>query len=779
MRKNLLLQQRNMAATLSQVGVGFAFILLLLVIKIGKEDVQRKGFPSLMDVTNPIDRPLKLVQCDPSFSVSDDVLFPNEPDHKGCFSFVVAGANETREKDLVLGGHIADVLGFPGYNQVGGFTYVESETFFGTGLADWLLKHKNVTRNGVLVGGAIGWALPDSGEISYTLMYNSTWNCVEGWFGCISAQNETAALQNAVDSAFTRLYASNTIIRNNSRFTASVREMPHQESTNIEDVMENYGSGLFLLAICYVFVIQAWTMIDEKERKLPTMLRHMGMTDSAYWLSWVFSHLITNTVMTLFLTGMAAMFGFQQFLLTDYALIFFCFWLGLLSFTGMALLMSSIVRSASNASSYGLSLTLFYFFMGPLGSALLFGSGDPVVTAVQPMISAVPFVGPVVHFLIIWGRIIREGSGQTAVGMRWEERRTTNILPRYISAAGEVFEPKWTLENSMEWLVISFFIHSILAIYLEKIMPNSYGKRSSVCCCVTQFIKRGAATGAHVHRDNIDLGKFKKDSDDNEVVREAESVKNNEWGDRNVAVELLGLTKIFHGGKLRAVDGIAYGIDNNQLFTLLGHNGAGKTTTINMLVGNMLHSEGDARVFGHSISHDMTAVHQIMGYCPQHDVLYAELTGREHLELFANIKNSIYADAIIDVGAEVVERLQQVNLIACQNVISSAYSGGMQRRLSIAIALIGDPRIVYLDEPTTGMDPVTRRDVWDMIMLAKKGRVIFLTTHSMEEADILGDRIAVRNKQHACDFVQGFVCFFSFCLLTSNAGSCFADSFLS
>ena len=90
-----------------------------------------------------------------------------------------------------------------------------------------------------------------------------------------------------------------------------------------------------------MFVIQMWTMIDEKEHKLPTMLQHMGMTDTAYLLSWIFSHLITNTAMTILLTGMGAIFGFQQFLITDYGLMLLCFWLGTLGFTGMALFMQA------------------------------------------------------------------------------------------------------------------------------------------------------------------------------------------------------------------------------------------------------------------------------------------------------------------------------------------------------------------------------------------------------------------------------------------------------
>ena len=128
-----------------------------------------------------------------------------------------------------------------------------------------------------------------------------------------------------------------------------------------------------------------------------------------------------------------------------------------------------------------------------------------------------------------------------------------------------------------------------------------------------------------------------------------------------------------------------------------------------------------------------------MGVCPQHDVLWHELTGYEHLHLFATMRGMHGEER----KQEVALRLKEVNLLAAAHIPSGTYSGGMKRRLSIACAMVGNPSVLYLDEPTTGMDPVTRREVWEMIQRARIGRVVMLTTHSMEEADVLGDRIAV------------------------------------
>ncbi|KAI8468323.1 MAG: hypothetical protein J3K34DRAFT_523031 [Monoraphidium minutum] len=224
------------------------------------------------------------------------------------------------------------------------------------------------------------------------------------------------------------------------------------------------------------------------------------------------------------------------------------------------------------------------------------------------------------------------------------------------------------------------------------------------------------------------------------------------------AVEVFGLQKVFRlgwwskvmpkmlggspGGRdFWAIKDSWFGIEQGSLFCLLGPNGAGKTTTINCLTGALPPTAGDALVYGESLCGEggLDRVRSLMGVCPQFDVLWNELSGREHLIIYGHIKGLKFSEVPIH-GADLLER---VKLTYAANVRSGSYSGGMKRRLSVAMALLGDPKIVYLDEPTTGMDPISRRYVWDIIQEAKAGRAIVLTTHSMEEADILGDRIAI------------------------------------
>jgi ABC-type multidrug transport system ATPase subunit len=191
-----------------------------------------------------------------------------------------------------------------------------------------------------------------------------------------------------------------------------------------------------------------------------------------------------------------------------------------------------------------------------------------------------------------------------------------------------------------------------------------------------------------------------------------------------------------------AVRGSWFGIREGELFCLLGPNGAGKTTTINCLTGALPVTGGEALIYGHPIACGATGmdrVRQLMGVCPQFDVQWNELTGREHLQIYGHVKG--VKPSLVN--AQATHLLEKVALGKAAKTRSAAYSGGMRRRLSVAIALLGDPKIVYLDEPTTGMDPISRRYVWDIIQEAKKGRAIVLTTHSMEEADVLGDRIGI------------------------------------
>lgn len=160
---------------------------------------------------------------------------------------------------------------------------------------------------------------------------------------------------------------------------------------------------------------------------------------------------------------------------------------------------------------------------------------------------------------------------------------------------------------------------------------------------------------------------------------------------------------------------------------------------MNILSGLTPATSGDALIYGLSVERDMDAIRAQMGICPQHDILFNDLTAEEHIQLYAGLKGIPAAE----MQQLTEERLEAVRLWNVKTQRAGTYSGGMKRRLSMVISTIGDPKIIFMDEPTTGMDPVNRRHVWSFVERFKKGRVIVLTTHSMEEADVLGDKIAI------------------------------------
>ncbi|KAJ3074904.1 hypothetical protein HDU98_009873 [Podochytrium sp. JEL0797] len=191
-----------------------------------------------------------------------------------------------------------------------------------------------------------------------------------------------------------------------------------------------------------------------------------------------------------------------------------------------------------------------------------------------------------------------------------------------------------------------------------------------------------------------------------------------------------------------AVRDVSFAAEMGTVFGLLGPNGAGKTTLISILTGLYPASYGNAMLAGFNIATDGSEICQVMGICPQFDILWDDLTVEEHLYFYARMKG---ANAINE--KEYVNRaLKNVSLVSLANRQTKRLSGGEKRRLSIAIALIGDPKVVFLDEPTTGLDPEVRRLIWNIIQHAKEGKTIVLTTHSMEEAEALCHRIGIMAK---------------------------------
>jgi ABC-2 type transport system ATP-binding protein len=213
----------------------------------------------------------------------------------------------------------------------------------------------------------------------------------------------------------------------------------------------------------------------------------------------------------------------------------------------------------------------------------------------------------------------------------------------------------------------------------------------------------------------------------------------------NTGIEVEGLVREFKGS-VRAVDGIDLRVEPGEVYGFLGPNGAGKSTTVLILTTLLPPTAGTARVAGYDITHEGPHVRAAIGAALQEAALDPLLTGREHMRLQTALQGLAKADRRRR-GDELLERM---GLIDAADRKVGGYSGGMKRRLDLALALVHRPRILFLDEPTTGLDPQSRAELWDEVarLAREDGVTVFLTTQYLEEADILADRIGIIDRGH-------------------------------
>jgi ABC-2 type transport system ATP-binding protein len=209
------------------------------------------------------------------------------------------------------------------------------------------------------------------------------------------------------------------------------------------------------------------------------------------------------------------------------------------------------------------------------------------------------------------------------------------------------------------------------------------------------------------------------------------------------AVDVKGLVKVYDG-KVRALDGVDLKVGSSRVFALLGPNGAGKTTLIRILTTQLKPTSGEAYVFGLNVVHDGAKIRRLVSYVPQEMSVWTDISGYENLLVYAKIFGiaSQNRKKIID------EALESMGMKEVANNLVNTYSGGMIRRLEIACAMLIKPKIMFLDEPTIGLDPSAKKVVWEKLTSFKKeyGVTVFFNTHYMDEADLYSDEIAIINK---------------------------------
>lgn len=411
----------------------------------------------------------------------------------------------------------------------------------------------------------------------------------------------------------------------------------------------------------------------------------------------------------LFLIIQIPLFGAAIFPNSNAFLLFTFFFVYCVNLTTQSFLVSTFISKAK--SSAAVAMTVWHVSHFPF--MLTFIIYDEIAGSLKIFLCVFSNTAMAYGILLI---IRREGMGD---GLNWSAMwRPENVYDSL------------TIGITMVFLLLTSLVFLILAVYIESICPGSYG----VAKPWYFLFKREFWFGSQ-NRRNIEP--FDEHSDDNGGFQVDPRNFEEEPTDEYAGFAIKNLCKTY--GKNSVVSNLSMNMFNNQITVLLGHNGAGKTTLFSMLTGMITPTSGTALINGYDIRTNMDMARSSMGFCPQHNILFDELTVREHILFYSRLKGLSSTEA----NGEVEKYVRLLELETKFNEISQNLSGGMKRKLSIGIALCGQSKVVFCDEPTSGMDAASRRSLWNVLIKEKKNRVIVLTTHFMDEADILGDRIAI------------------------------------
>ena len=458
-------------------------------------------------------------------------------------------------------------------------------------------------------------------------------------------------------------------------------------------------SFVFIIAFVVTVARMISGIVKEKEYKIKEMMSMMGLSSFAYWSSWITYYTLVYLVIAIFAT---VIIGLIIFSYSNFFLIFVFFFFFGLSCMAFSVFISVFFSRAKTALTLGIMIFIITFFVS-------FAVDDPSSSGSDKRVASII---PSVAFILGLKVIIELEIGKVGI---------------IFDTAGTDID-NYTFNTSLVFLICDTIVLFILAYYLEQVWPTEWGTKRPWNFLFTKSFWYGS------QESNEDFDKKIEYGDNVEPVDALleEQIKTGR------CMQVRNLTKKFDENK--AVDGLNIDIYQNQILALLGHNGAGKTTTISMLTGLIPPSSGDVKIGDLYLSRDMEKIRKQLGVCPQQNVLFNELTPEEHLYLYAVFKGMTSADLI---KQKVEEKIREVRLVPQKDRRSEYLSGGQKRKLSLAIALIADSKIVLLDEPTSGMDLTARRLMWDMLKDNKSERIIILTTHYMQEADILADRIVI------------------------------------
>ena len=499
-----------------------------------------------------------------------------------------------------------------------------------------------------------------------------------------------------------------------------------------------YMIGVILvMAYMSPLSLYVYRMVGDKESKIKESMKIMGLEEGQYFLSYfiqytvinIFSSIINAGLFTVFLDRISYYHLFVTLLLWSlnvFALIYF--FQSFIDKTKIALVLSLVI----------------YFMMYCVSLACMFEGGS---LAAKIGLSLFPQVC-LNNGILLFSKF---------------QYHFRTFKDR------EFFEIYTTFSVGLMYImfVVDFFLFLFLGFYLNNVLPHDFGIRKPLYFIFTSDFwcsnkkrnndekklidKKLEENAEEDNKENnyVVYGSkddIIKDEVDEKLYGDSPNFESEEiYKNRNKNDDMLkirNIVKMFGDGKI-AVNGVNLNFYKDEIFALLGHNGAGKTTLISMLTGMYEATQGTAIYEGVNIldSMNMEIFREKLGICPQHDILFEDLTIREHLEMFSIFKGV----ESTEVDNEVNKTLHDFQLEDIQYMLAKNLSAGQRRKLSISISLIGGSKVIFLDEPSSGMDITSRRNLWEILKRQTDGKIIILTTHYMEEASVLGKRIGIIN----------------------------------
>ncbi|KAI8528923.1 hypothetical protein RHMOL_Rhmol12G0185800 [Rhododendron molle] len=585
----------------------------------------------------------------------------------------------------------------------------------------------------------------DFNNFNLSIWYNSTYNNNTG--NAPLALMRVSRSVNLVSNAYLQ-YVFEPATKMLFEF---VKEMPKPASKLTLDFSSILGPVFFTWVILQLFPVILTSLVYDKQQKIRIMMKMHGLGDGPYWMITYAYFLALSLAYMLCFVIFGSVIGLKFFILNDYSIQFVFYFLCINLQISMAFLIASVFSDMKTAAVIGYVVV---FATGLFGAFLFqyfiqdtsFPRGWVIVMELYPGFS-------LYRGLYEFSQYAFSGSTMGTHGMRWGD----------LSDSDNGMKDALII-MSEEWLVVLS-----VAYYIDLVVSSGGGVGRSPLFFLKNFRKK-LLSSSSLRKSSFGLQgpKVLIEMDKPDVAQEREKVE-----------QLLLEPKTYHSiicDNLKkmypkrdgnpekfAVRGMSLALPQGECFGMLGPNGAGKTSFINMaisgylivfflqshrkilvlfckeshtvtyvheqMIGLIKPSSGTAYVGGLDIRTQMDEIYTSMGVCPQHDLLWETLTGREHLLFYGRLKN-LKGSAL---SQAVEESLKSVNLFdgGVADKKAGTYSGGMKRRLSVAISLIGDPKVVYMDEPSTGLDPASRKNLWDVVKQAKQNRAIILTSNQL------------------------------------------------